>query len=108
MQAFTSHHIAGNWVAAQPSEIFKVHDSNTEEAIATGLAGTVEGVNRAVTAAKRVFDAWCRLPVETLATYLDKISAGPKTRLDEIAAVAAREVGEALASRRAVDIVRWN
>jgi len=38
MQAFTSHYIAGNWVAAQTSEIFKVRDSNTGEVIATGIA----------------------------------------------------------------------
>jgi acyl-CoA reductase-like NAD-dependent aldehyde dehydrogenase len=104
MQAFTSHYIAGNWVAAQSSEIFKVHDSNTEEVIATVPAGTADETNRAVMAARGAFDAWCRLPVETRAGYLDKISAGLKTRMDEIATVIAREVGMPLKLARSVQV----
>jgi acyl-CoA reductase-like NAD-dependent aldehyde dehydrogenase len=35
MQAFTSHYISGQWVVAKSPESFNVHDSNTEEVMAT-------------------------------------------------------------------------
>ena len=100
MQAFISHYIADNWIAAQSSEIFKVHDSNTEEVIATVEAGTVEETNRALVAAKGAFDTWCTQPADTRAAYLDKISAGLKTRMDEIARVIARNSPNALNCRQ--------
>jgi acyl-CoA reductase-like NAD-dependent aldehyde dehydrogenase len=104
MQAFTSHYIAGHWVVAQSPEVFKVHDSNTEEVMATVPAGTAEEAAQAVLAARGAFEAWSSLSVETRATYLDKISAGLKARMDELATTIAREVGMPLKLARSVQV----
>ncbi len=110
MQIFSSHYINGQWVPAQSSETFQVHDSNTEEVMATVPAGTAEEAARAIGAARAAFDAWSTLPVETRAAYLDKISAGLKARMDEMANVIAREVGMPLKLARAVQVGApiWN
>ena len=104
MQVFSSHYIAGHWVAAQSHESFNVHDSSTEEVMATVPAGTAEEAARAVQAARGAFEAWSRLSAETRAGYLDKISAGLKGRMDEIATIIAREVGMPLKLARSVQV----
>jgi len=104
MQVFSSHYIAGHWVAAQSPEYFNVHDSSTEEVMATVPAGTAEEAARAVQAARGAFEAWSRLSAETRAGYLDKISAGLKGRMDEIATIIAREVGMPLKLARSVQV----
>ena len=110
MHAFTSHYIAGNWVKAESSEVFKVHDSNTEEVIASVPAGTVDEVASAVLVARQAFEAWSNLPVETRADFLDMITAGLKARTDELATVIAREVGMPLKLARSVQVGApvWN
>jgi acyl-CoA reductase-like NAD-dependent aldehyde dehydrogenase len=110
MQAFPSHYIAGHWVVAQSPEIFKVHDASTEEVMATVPAGTAEEAAKAVQAARGAFEAWSRLPAETRASYLDKISAGLKARMDEMANIIAREVGMPLKLARSVQVGApvWN
>lgn len=104
MQAFTSHYIAGHWVVAQSPETFKVHDSSTEEVMATVPAGTAEEAARAVEAAKSAFEAWSKLSAESRAAYLEKISAGLKARMDEMATVIAREVGMPVKLARSVQV----
>lgn len=93
MKTYSSHYIDGQWVEAQSAETFAVHDSSTEEVMATVPAGTAAEAGQAVLAARAAFDAWAALPVEERAVFIDRIAAGLKARMDEMAATIAREVG---------------
>ncbi len=104
IRAFSSHYINGQWVKAQSTETMPVHDSSTEELMATVPAGTAEEATAAVLAARAAFDGWAALPVETRAAYLDKIAAGVKARTDELALAIAREVGMPLKMAKAIQV----
>jgi betaine-aldehyde dehydrogenase len=102
--AFPSHYINGRWVSAQASETLPVHDSSTEELMATVPAGTAPEATQAVLAARAAFADWSALPVETRAAYLDKITAGIKARSDDLAMAITREVGMPLKAARAIQV----
>ncbi|MCJ0763226.1 aldehyde dehydrogenase family protein [Variovorax terrae] len=104
MKTYSSHYINGAWVQARSSDTFAVHDSSTEEVMATVPAGTAAEAEQAVLAARAAFDAWAALPVETRAAYLDKVSAGLKARMDEMATAIAREVGMPLKLAKPVQV----
>ncbi len=93
MKTYPSHYINGQWVKARSDETFSVHDSSTEEVMATVPAGTVDEAEQAVLAARAAFDGWAALPPQTRAEYIEKVAAGLKARLDEIGTTIAREVG---------------
>lgn len=102
--AFPSHYINGKWVQAASGQLLPVHDSSTEELMATVPAGTAEETNSAIAAARTAFEGWSQLPVETRAAYLDKIAAGVKARTDDLAMAIAREVGMPLKMARAIQV----
>ncbi|MDO9359432.1 MAG: aldehyde dehydrogenase family protein [Polaromonas sp.] len=104
MTSYPSHYINGQWSAAQSSETLPVHDSSTEEIMATVPAGTAAEAERAVLAARAAFDAWSGLPVEERAAYLDKVAAGLKARSDDMAMAIAREVGMPLKMAKMVQV----
>lgn len=104
LRAFLSHYINGNWVKAQSAETMPVHDSSTEELMATVPAGTADEAATAVLAARAAFDGWAALPVETRAAYLDKVAAGVKARTDELALAISREVGMPLKMAKAIQV----
>ena len=101
---FPSHYINGQWVNAASSDTLLVHDSSTEEIMATVPQGTVKEAENAVLAARAAFEGWAALPVETRAAYLDKVTAGIKARSDELATVIAREVGMPLKMAKAIQV----
>ena len=101
---FPSHYINGRWVKAESIQTLPVHDSSTEEVIASVPAGTASEADRAVRAARAAFDRWSALPVEARARYLDKIAAGVKARSDELAVTIAREVGMPLKQAKAIQV----
>jgi acyl-CoA reductase-like NAD-dependent aldehyde dehydrogenase len=72
--------------------------------MATVPAGTTEEAAKAVQAAKGAFESWSSLSAETRAGYLDKISAGLKARVDELAHIIAREVGMPIKLARSVQV----
>ena len=104
MTIYPSHYINGQWVTAQSAESLPVHDSSTEEIMATVPAGTTQEAESAVLAARAALDGWSALSVEARAVYLDKVAAGLKARTDEIALAIAREVGMPLKMARAVQV----
>ncbi|MES2955910.1 MAG: aldehyde dehydrogenase family protein [Pseudomonadota bacterium] len=104
MTNYPSHYINGQWVTAQSKESLPVHDSSTEEVMATVPAGTAQEAEQAVLAARAAFDAWSTLPVETRAAYLEKVAAGLKARTDEMAMAIAREVGMPLKMAKTVQV----
>ena len=101
---YPSHYINGQWVKALSPDTLPVHDSSTEELMATVPSGTVQEAEAAVLAARAAFEAWSALPVETRAAYLDKVAAGVKARTDELALAIAREVGMPLKMARAIQV----
>ena len=102
MTSYPSHYINGQWVKAQSAETLPVHDSSTEEIMATVSAGTAQEAESAVLAARAACDGWSALSVEARAVYLDKVAAGLKARTDEMALAISREVGMPLKMARAV------
>ena len=101
---YGSHYINGQWVKAASAQTLPVHDSSTEEVMATVPAGTAKEAEDAVLAARAAFDGWAALPVETRAAYLDKVTAGIKARTDELATAIAREVGMPLKMAKAIQV----
>jgi betaine-aldehyde dehydrogenase len=73
--------------------VFEVHDSTTEEVMATVPQATAEEATQAVLAARAAFPAWSALSVEERCVYIDKIVAGLKARTEEMGTAIAREVG---------------
>ena len=104
MVVYPAHYINGQWLKAQSTETLQVHDSSTEEVMATVPAGTAAEAEAAVLAARQAFEDWSRLSVETRARYLDKIAAGIKAHTEELALTIAREVGMPLKMARAVQV----
>jgi betaine-aldehyde dehydrogenase len=93
MTTYDSHYINGAWHKAHNPAVFEVHDSSTEEVMATVPQGTAEEATQAVLAARAAFPAWSALSVEERCVYIDKIVAGLKARTDEMGTAIAREVG---------------
>lgn len=93
MTIYDSHFIFGSWHKAHNPAVLEVHDSTTEEVMATVPQGTAEEATQAVLAARAAFPAWSALSVEERCIYIDKIVAGLKARTDEIGTTIAREVG---------------
>ena len=93
MTVYDSHYISGAWHKAQNPAVLQVHDSTTEEVMATVPQGTADEAAQAVMAARAAFPAWSALSVEERCVYIDKIVAGLKARTDEMATAIAREVG---------------
>ena len=101
---YPSHYINGHWVKAASNDTLSVHDSSTEEVMATVPAGTAKEAEAAVLAARAAFDGWSALPVETRAAYLDKVVAGIKARSDELATAITREVGMPRKMAKAIQV----
>ncbi len=93
MRAYEQIYINGKWAPSTGSGTLSVHDSATEEVIATIPDGSAADVDAAVGAAKAAFPAWSALPKEARADFLRKIHAGLEARTDEIAETIAKEVG---------------
>jgi len=93
MTTYDSHYINGAWHKAHNPAVFEVHDSTTEEVMATIPQGTAEEATQAVLAARAAFPAWSALSVEERCVYIDKIVAGLKARTEEMGTAIAREVG---------------
>jgi acyl-CoA reductase-like NAD-dependent aldehyde dehydrogenase len=93
MRAYDQLYINGKWAPSNGSGTLSVHDSATEDVIATIPDGTAADVDAAVAAARAAFPAWSALPKEERAAFLLKIHAGLEARTDEIAATIAKEVG---------------
>lgn len=93
MTTYDSHYINGAWHKAHNPAVFEVHDSTTEEVMATVPQGTAEEATQAVLAARAAFPAWSALSVEERCVYIDKIVAGLKARTEEMGTAIAREVG---------------
>lgn len=104
MKVYDAHYINGQWVKAQASQTFAVHDSTTEEVIATVPQGSAAEAGQAVLAARSAFDAWSQTPLEERCALIDKVVEGLKARSEEMAQAIAREVGMPIKLSRMVQV----
>jgi aldehyde dehydrogenase (NAD+) len=93
MHAYEQMYIDGQWVAPHGTGTLEVHESATEQVMATVPAGDATDAERAIDAAAAAFPAWSALSVEERCAYLDKIVAGLSARMSEIGETVAKEVG---------------
>jgi acyl-CoA reductase-like NAD-dependent aldehyde dehydrogenase len=86
-------YIGGEWVASSGSGVLEVVDSATEEVIGSVPDGTPKDVDRAVAAAREAFETWSQTTVDERAEWMGRIAQALGERMEEIAALIAREVG---------------
>jgi aldehyde dehydrogenase (NAD+) len=85
--------IGGRWVAPSGNASIDVHNAGTGEVMGRVPAGGAKDVAAAVAAARGAFTAWSQTEPAKRAELLEKISAGLKSRSDELAKLIAQEVG---------------
>ncbi|MBS0284502.1 MAG: aldehyde dehydrogenase family protein [Proteobacteria bacterium] len=93
MQSYLKHYIDGAWVESEGGRRHEVIDPSTEQPCTEITLGTAADVDKAVAAAKKAFASWSQTSIEERAAILEKIIAGMKARLPELAAATSREMG---------------
>jgi len=93
MQSYLKHYIDGAWVESEGGRRHEVIDPSTEQPCTEITLGTAADVDKAVAAAKKAFASWSQTSVAERAAILEKIIAGIKARLPELAAATSREMG---------------
>jgi len=86
-------YINGEWVPSVGKGTIDVINPATEEVMGRIPDGTAEDVDRAAKAAAAAFPGWSQTPLEERVEFISKIAAGIQSRIPEIAALIAREVG---------------
>jgi acyl-CoA reductase-like NAD-dependent aldehyde dehydrogenase len=86
-------YINGEWISSTGTGTIDVINPATEEVMGRIPDGTAEDVDRAARAAEAAFPAWSQTPLEERVDYIRKIAAGIQSRVPEIAALIAGEVG---------------
>jgi aldehyde dehydrogenase (NAD+) len=94
--------IGGQWVDPAGSERIEVINPATEEPIGSIPQGSPDDVDRAVGAARGVFESWSQTSRERRAELLSAIAAGLNERADQIAATISAEVGMPLKLSRRI------
>mgnify|MGYP003334090335 CR=1 FL=1 len=93
MTDYDKIYINGRWVASEGKATIAVHDSLTEQVMATIPEGTAGDVAKAAAAAKAAFESWSTLPAAERAKYMSRIGDALAGRMDEIASAISRETG---------------
>ncbi len=93
MQSYLKHYINGAWVESEGGRRHEVIDPSTEQPCTEITLGTAADVDKAVAAAKKAFASWSQTSIEERAAILEKVIAGMKARLPELAAATSREMG---------------
>ena len=86
-------YIDGSWHASQSSDTIAVVNPATEAVLAHAAAGCREDADKAVLAARRVFEAWSRTSLDERIALLNRISAGISARASELAETISSEMG---------------
>ena len=93
MTNYDKIYVNGQWVPSEGTKTIAVHDSITEEVMATIPEGTAGDVAKAAAAAKAAFESWSALPAAERAKYMSRIGDALGGRMDEIASAISRETG---------------
>lgn len=86
-------YIDGAWVDPAAPKMLGVQNPATEETFAQISLGSAQDVDRAVKAARRAFATYSETSVAQRLTWLEKIIAGFKARLPEVARTMTLEMG---------------
>jgi aldehyde dehydrogenase (NAD+) len=86
-------YVDGKWVDPTKSHDFSVINPATEEPIATISLGGAEDVDRAVAAAKRVFDSYSETTTDERLKLLRRIIEVYQSKIDEMADTISQEMG---------------
>ena len=86
-------YIDGKWVKPVHADTLNVINPATEEAVATISLGNSDDVDRAVSAARRAFDAYAQTPVKQRIDLLTTIREIYKRRVDDVADAIQAEMG---------------
>jgi aldehyde dehydrogenase (NAD+) len=86
-------YIDGKWVDPAEARDFSVINPATEEPIATISLGGAEDVDRAVAAAKRVFDSYSETTTDERLKLLRRIIEVYQSKIDEMADTISQEMG---------------
>lgn len=89
-------YIDGTWTSPAGHDTGPVINPATEEEIATVALGSAQDVDRAVSAARRAFDASVVSPVQERRALLQRISGGLLARREELALLLTLEMGAPL------------
>ncbi len=93
MKDYLQFYINGEWVDPVEPRTLDIENPATEEPFARISLGSKADVDKAVAAAKAAFPAFSQTSVEYRAGLLDKIAAGYRKRLGEMASVISEEMG---------------
>jgi aldehyde dehydrogenase (NAD+) len=94
-------YIGGKWVDPTEARDFTVINPATEEAIATISLGSAADVDKAVAAAKEVFDFYSETTPDERLTFLRRIIENYQSRMGEMAEAITLELGAPLTLSRA-------
>jgi acyl-CoA reductase-like NAD-dependent aldehyde dehydrogenase len=92
--------IGGARVPSASAETIAVVNPTTAAVVTHVPKGDPADVDRAVDAARRAFEEWSQTPVATRADYLRRISAAIREHVEELAGLAATDVGTPVSSGR--------
>lgn len=93
MESHLKHYIDGAWVESEGGRRHAVINPATEQPCTEITLGTAADVDKAVAAAKKAFASWSQTSVAERIALLEKIIAGYKARIPELAAATSREMG---------------
>ncbi len=93
-------YIDGKWVAPFESNDFTVINPSNEEPLAKISLGSATDVDRAVSAAKRAFEAYSETSVEQRLQRLRRIVEAYKTKIEEMAQNISQEMGAPISLTR--------
>ncbi|WP_298667783.1 aldehyde dehydrogenase family protein [uncultured Sphingomonas sp.] len=93
MQSYLKHYIDGAWVESDGGKRHEVIDPATEQPCTEITLGTAADADKAVAAARKAFTTWSQTSVEERAAILERIIAGYKARIPDLAAATSREMG---------------
>lgn len=97
-------YIDGQWLVPEDEARFAVLNPATEEVIASVTDCSAATAALATAAARKAFEAWSRTPPTERALLLDSLADAFERHGDQLAVLAAREVGMPLREARAVQV----
>lgn len=90
--------IGGTWIEGTPAP--NVNPSDTGDIVGEYHQAEPADASAAIAAARAAFPAWSRGPIQTRADTLEKVAAEILARIDELAALLAREEGKTMREAR--------
>ncbi|MDF7774966.1 aldehyde dehydrogenase family protein [Sphingomonas sp. AOB5] len=93
MRSYLKHYIDGAWVDSEGGKTHAVINPATEEATTEITLGTAADVDKAVTAARRAFEAFSRTSVEERVALIERVLEEYKKRTGDMAEAISLEMG---------------